>query len=1815
MTIEESRLEDLAKKAEHIQRTGYDYSKEVQSQIQNLVEVEVEKSLKNPRIRTSKHLVPTPGLYNNDILIKKEDIYAYKQSHPQVAAPLSKRRAIIEALKSGNSIPSEKRVTSKASKSNEETKIKLLSTQGEEINKYSFMSRDEYREWFTDLVPYIISNSKSCHHGIDYDIVVSDSYLSREVSTAPKVLEKSVKLKLATSNNVYPPLSENNTHKIINNTLARASLKKSSTIGELPKDTEIILIDDYCHDGSWAIAKTSSYPSYGSFFVLRSDIGILEGVSEHPKKMDLKKSMPSPSAVSIDWTTQKVGVPYYDASDAKHKVSVETTFKTMSSVSNILTEGFNKGKRLILENIGKSTDESTLESIIENNYYEKSIRATDIYVNDRKDSNILVLVEAPHRYVSTLPDETRTKSVYYCEDYDSSSLLNQINQVASKIGLIQNDIEKYDGSVLNFDAKREKDNLLSMASTVKELFSKNGFNGDVLKTSGIITMKWDANFKMIGLEYESEDASQKILVTEGLLEENSKEHMESQRIQQLIYTLYEIVSEGLEKPWTQFLQDYVSYDIVEIISKKSNTTSQLDEKEAGPVKTLEQYNKEQNYYANLDRKFEKANTRESDFEFSGSSLLDEATIGNLKENISSDAKEAYNKFLNNVDFRKIVLQSVKSLIPEKINKEMDDILAEAEKIEKDIYKYKARIEDGIEKARHVKDEAVNTVEQGLEYLRNAGDYFPKIVRDFEIQGTGDIDFDVAGSMDIMSEVIQNPQEVQAYMKQIKNIESPVFETMSRFPGGENFVNEASETLAQVSEFSLDTGTINESVLDNFANKSGLDDQTNNLLKEGAMSLIKGGSLDFKKVTHFPQMKYDDMLPTDDISEAFFENLMDSMSSMLNERIKHLVKTALGAAETALFSNGNNAGKKGNSPGDTFENQDVSVNKEEVKPLVEKMFGPSVSSDDVQNVLDDVGNLLSPREFCDLLSGNPNEVTLNVSKSMIRAAYPQMHLNTSSKIRDFFLSISKFSNYDNCDEISKEIPEYITDDYLCPPNSSLREGILKEKGMSDSQIKDQLERERDRSRKLAEDLLDQLKSGLLSGNSKAPNNFCSKTPEGKVKPGQNSFMDDNFRYTLQSTVIKTFEPVYTSFKTDSDTFIDSLFSNQGDKGRRPLVHIQKLSTNKGHVTYIQSSKQIEISLPIEETLPDLGASENSAAAAELRQFASTSAASSIKILETSSQPGEIQNTIQLPSNNAVFTKQKISQSYLNYARYGVDEYVTSKGFLEKILLNSYSSNTNITEQQMGLIKESSQEIQNKVRTKFFSNIFNELKSSPYMKDIGKADAEVKSPEYILDFVNVCPPPNDSCDPHLLNVRGEVDKIYNSFKDDMCASPNSDSEETNPLEGAMMSSCVGLILRHYIVETLLKGIASLSVTQGKSRIDRSILRYVLLKMKRNMKTYSNHYYDDFKKFAEQSYQGTKCTGEEVILDMMEEEYNKISRLLFEVLFLGNNTRSYRQKVIDSIPIIKLTLDPKDNIMKSTTNNVNVNSPLVMVESEDSLHLCLAIEQPNGLIVEAKPKFTDFYRKSSFDDLVPIASSRVGGSKDELFDSVEFNIILDVCFPVDVFSSAIFIHEIETASRIDDIDMAFGNTRDILFSIFHSIKPEAEDWKKESPILKELGETTGMGGGASLTALWDFNFGVFDTPVTDNTFNFGLPLGWGNSFKGLFFSFAAKAIKDAAMKTFKDSVETADPNIVFSKKLSKQIKLAGKNVSTTEISVLMSLVNPLAYPQTPSSIAYHALGLGSYIKNKIDTSSEEGAEKANKIENTGLKMPQLCEEMLLD
>ena len=143
--------------------------------------------------------------------------------------------------------------------------------------------------------------------------------------------------------------------------------------------------------------------------------------------------------------------------------------------------------------------------------------------------------------------------------------------------------------------------------------------------------------------------------------------------------------EGLDKEWTQFVEDYITFDDVQIVSKKEtiNRDIFIDEKEAGDIKTLSELNIETNFYSNPERKMQKLEQRKLQSSFTGAAILDMQNVESIKSKIDLDPKEAYNKFLNNVDFRKIVLNSVKSLISEKVDSATDEILKETKKIEND----------------------------------------------------------------------------------------------------------------------------------------------------------------------------------------------------------------------------------------------------------------------------------------------------------------------------------------------------------------------------------------------------------------------------------------------------------------------------------------------------------------------------------------------------------------------------------------------------------------------------------------------------------------------------------------------------------------------------------------------------------------------------------------------------------------------------------------------------------------------------------------------------------------------------------------------------------------------------------------------------------------------------------------------------------------------------------------------------------------------------------------------------------------------------
>ena len=66
-----------------------------------------------------------------------------------------------------------------------------------------------------------------------------------------------------------------------------------------------------------------------------------------------------------------------------------------------------------------------------------------------------------------------------------------------------------------------------------------------------------------------------------------------------------------------------------------------------------------------------------------------------------------------------------------------------------------------------------------------------------------------------------------------------------------------------------------------------------------------------------------------------------------------------------------------------------------------------------------------------------------------------------------------------------------------------------------------------------------------------------------------------------------------------------------------------------------------------------------------------------------------------------------------------------------------------------------------------------------------------------------------------------------------------------------------------------------------------------------------------------------------------------------------------------------------------------------------------------------------------------------------------LFNVCFPLNTYSSTVHIHEMEATAKIESVVNAFGGTRDSLYSVFYTVLPQADDWKKENKLLQQKQE----------------------------------------------------------------------------------------------------------------------------------------------------------------
>lgn len=226
--------------------------------------------------------------------------------------------------------------------------------------------------------------------------------------------------------------------------------------------------------------------------------------------------------------------------------------------------------------------------------------------------------------------------------------------------------------------------------------------------------------------------------------------------------------------------------------------------------------------------------------------------------------------------------------------------------------------------------------------------------------------------------------------------------------------------------------------------------------------------------------------------------------------------------------------------------------------------PREKRDKVNDLLDDVSLMFTPRELCTLINNRASTRTITLARRMISKKYPEFNLRSRSSITDFFKALGTAIDPSICALIEEPIGDAqspILGDVLCPPSDieELRTNLLENKGdgITAEQITNQLKKARQRKIDSAKLLADMVNKGPLSDSYSPPPIFCQKgAPRSANNPANASLnnapgMDKqgglidlshpSIDFAMEKNVDNLFTPLYITFSNDvrlyPEAFID------------------------------------------------------------------------------------------------------------------------------------------------------------------------------------------------------------------------------------------------------------------------------------------------------------------------------------------------------------------------------------------------------------------------------------------------------------------------------------------------------------------------------------------------------------------------------------------------------------------------------------------------------------------------------------------------------
>ena len=203
---------------------------------------------------------------------------------------------------------------------------------------------------------------------------------------------------------------------------------------------------------------------------------------------------------------------------------------------------------------------------------------------------------------------------------------------------------------------------------------------------------------------------------------------------------------------------------------------------------------------------------------------------------------------------------------------------------------------------------------------------------------------------------------------------------------------------------------------------------------------------------------------------------------------------------------------------------------EIEPCDEP-FSPTAITDlkTTMKFLDDVSLMLTPVEICGLLNNKGTEQAFQVVEELLNFEYPNLktRLNNRSKISGLFKTLGVRTDPSICQLIEDNSQLIISRPDICFTEdiNKLRTNLLKGKGLTDDEISEQLQKERDRNKANLEKI-----SQIASQIKSNPNKLFGEQQEIFCKGGKQGIVSLDIMPSLKTSVGSSLDTMFNSYST-------------------------------------------------------------------------------------------------------------------------------------------------------------------------------------------------------------------------------------------------------------------------------------------------------------------------------------------------------------------------------------------------------------------------------------------------------------------------------------------------------------------------------------------------------------------------------------------------------------------------------------------------------------------------------------------------------------